>query len=178
MTDRSRSIVPAFHGARLAGEPPRSASIAPAKAETTLEVLAFALADEQFAMRLGTVREILLVPDITEVPRAPRDVLGVVSVRGRITTVIDLRRRMRLAEPDLTRHARILLIEHRTEIIGLLVDRVIQVFRLRQDEIEHASSAAPDSSDYVIGIGRPKGQKQGGKEDLYVLLDPVPLLDR
>ena len=58
------------------------------------EYLAFRLAGETYAVQIAHVAEILRPPPITEVPRAPRTVLGVISVRGNLVTVVDLRRRV------------------------------------------------------------------------------------
>src|SRR5687767_4535625 len=73
------------------------------------EYLAFALAGETYAVPIGFIAEILKPPPLTEIPRAPRTVIGVVSVRGRLVTVIDLRRRFRLHESAFDRKTRILL---------------------------------------------------------------------
>ena len=148
------------------------------------ELLAFELAGERFALPLGSVREILKVAPVTEVPRARPEVLGILSVRGRITTVLDLRRRLRMPPGEVTKQRRILLVATRDEVIGLLVDRVHQVHRLQEDEIGLAAAVAGDLSDYVVGVGRPNGGVDAGAggaapdEEILVLLDPAPLLER
>lgn len=123
------------------------------------EFLAFRVADEAYALPLASVREILKLGPITEVPRAPKDVLGIVSVRGRVTTVLDLRTRLRMPTAEPTKHARVLLVDAGEEVLGLLVDEVLQVYRLRAEEIEIAGAAQGDLSDYVLGIGRPGAQR-------------------
>jgi len=143
----------------------------------TTEFLAFELAAETFALPLGSIREILKVAPITEVPRAGRDVLGILSVRGRITTVIDLRRRLRMAPQEPDKNGRILLVDGGDEILGLLVDRVFQVYRLQEEELELAAAVAGELSDYVHGIGRPHVE-EGEPEEIMILLDPEPLLRR
>ena len=124
------------------------------------EFLSFVLAEEVYGLGLGKIREILSPPPITPVPRSPRQVVGVCSVRGLLVTVLDLRRQMRLAESPVTRRSRILLVEtDSTEVVGLLVDEVRQVLRLSENEIELATAAlGGDVSDHVLGIGRPKDQ--------------------
>lgn len=136
-----------------------------------VEYLAFVLAGDVYAVPIGAVREILKPPAFTEVPRAPREVLGVVSVRGLLVTVVDLRRRLRLEESAPTRKSRILLAEGAGgELIGLLVDEVLQVHRLGESEIEVASSVLGGQlAEYVLGIGRPEGA-------LLVLLDLRPII--
>ena len=59
------------------------------------EYLAFSLGGDAYAVRIELISEILRPPPITEVPRAPRSVRGVVSVRGRLVTVVDARSRTR-----------------------------------------------------------------------------------
>jgi purine-binding chemotaxis protein CheW len=152
---------------------PRRAERVRAGAGAT-EMLAFVLGNEVYALPLATVREILKPPAITEVPRASRDVLGIISVRGRVTTVIDLRRRLKMPEAPTTRLSRVLLVEGGEEVLGLLVDNVHHVHRLRDDEIELATTVSGGTAEYVLGIGRPRGVK----DDILILLDPEPLLRR
>src|SRR6202000_879011 len=66
------------------------------------EVLAFSLADETYALPLSCVREIMRVPSITEVPRASHEVLGIISVRGQVTTLIDLRKKLHVEAATVT----------------------------------------------------------------------------
>jgi purine-binding chemotaxis protein CheW len=124
------------------------------------EFLVFVLADELYAVGLTRIREILTPPPITPVPRAPRAVLGVCSVRGLLVTVMDLRRRLRLEERSLTRRSRILLVEAQNgEVVGLMVDEVRHVARLNDAEIEVASNLlGGDVSEHVVGVGRPSGE--------------------
>lgn len=154
-----------------------------AEAGVVSEVLAFVLADECYALPLSSIREILKMPALTEVPRAPADVIGIISVRGRVTTVVDLRRRLRMPESPPTKATRVLLVDDGCEVLGLLVDRVLSVYRLRADEVEVASTMAGDTADYVLGIGRPRAAKgkshaEQRADEMLILLDPVPLLRR
>jgi len=136
-----------------------------------VEYLAFALAGETYAVQIAFVAEILKPPPITEVPRAQRNVLGVISVRGKLVTVMDLRRRFRLTESPVDRKTRILLAEAGgDEQIGLLVDEVMQVYRLAENEIEPANVLGGDQPAHIAGIGRPPGA-------LLILLDLRPILE-
>lgn len=140
------------------------------EANVVREYLSFDLAGDVYAVELAGIREIVSPPPITEVPRAPHYVVGVCSVRGLLVTVVDTRRRMRLAERPSTRLTRILLATiDDGEVIGLIVDEVHQVVRLREHEIElSAAVLGGDTSDHVQGIGRPNGE-------LIVLLDLTSL---
>jgi purine-binding chemotaxis protein CheW len=135
------------------------------------EYLAFVLADDTYAVQIAYIAEILKPPPLTAVPRAPREIIGVMSVRGRLVTVVDLRRRFRLAEQPLDRKSRILLVEAGDEHIGLLVDEVLQVYRLAESEIEPAAVLGGDQPAHIAGIGRPDGA-------LLILIDLKPILER
>lgn len=157
--------------------------------EGIAEYLVFQLGPERMGLPLGSVREILKLTVPTAVPRAPHDVLGILSVRGRITTVLDLRRRLGMPDGVPTRFARVLLVEGGDEVMGLLVDEVLHVVRLRPDEIEAAGVVGADLPEHVAGLGRPRREAARGvgkdvKADpadgaeVLVLLDPGPLLKR
>jgi purine-binding chemotaxis protein CheW len=152
------------------------------------EFLAFELDKECYALPLSSVREIMRVPSVTEVPRAPYDVRGIISVRGTVTTLIDLRRKLKRPECPISTRTRILLVDEGAEVIGLLVDTVAQVYRLREDEVELASVLGSESSAYVMGIGRP-GRRSGevteveqqseiDHKNILILLDPIALLKK
>jgi purine-binding chemotaxis protein CheW len=138
-----------------------------------VEYLAFLLGGDVYAVPIGEVREILKLPPVTEVPRSPHEVMGVVSVRGLLVTVIDLRRKLRLSSVDGSRKGRILLVEGgEREIIGLYVDEVLQVYRLTEAEVEPANTVlGSQMADYVVGIGRPE-------RGLLILIDLGPILGR
>lgn len=129
------------------------------------EYLSFKLGADSYGVRIELITEILRPPPITEVPRAPLHVRGIVSVRGRLVTVVDLRARLRLHEEPFDGRARMLLADHYGEAIGLLVDEVQQVYRLADSEVEPAAVLGGEQPAYILGIGRPAGG------DVLVLLD-------
>lgn len=158
-----------------------SEQIAPTRA-----LLGFIVGGERYALPLSSIREILRPLPVTEVPRAPHGVMGVVSVRGTVTTLIDLRMRLRVNADAPVATNRILLVDQGSELIGLFVDAVLQVYRLREDEVELAPALGGDAPPHIVGIGRPgTARLEDGEEerrpkerteDLLVLLDPIALL--
>jgi purine-binding chemotaxis protein CheW len=137
------------------------------------EYLAFTLGTEAYAIEIGNIVEILKPLPITEVPRADPGVVGVMSVRGRLVAVIDLKRRFRLTRTfTMDRKSRILLVDAVDEEIGLLVDEVLQVYRLSETEIEPPTVLGTEQPPHVVGIGRP--QAAAGTVVL-MLLDLAPL---
>ena len=134
------------------------------------QFVAFRLGVEEYAVAIERVREILKAPVLTEVPRAPTHVAGVILVRGEVVAVQDPRRRLGLpGAPGPS--ARVIVCEATGERVGLLVDGVSQVLRLLPSEIEgRTHGIAGIDPNYVAGVGR-EGQR------LVVLLDVEALLD-
>lgn len=131
-----------------------------AVAESSIaEYLAFRLSGETYALPLSDIREILTQHVLTPVPRAPKEILGIVSVRGQLVTVLDPRVRLRLKPQPQTKRSRILaVLAPSGETMGLFVDEVLQVYRLAPNEIEHTSQALGGNAvEHVVGIGRRDG---------------------
>ena len=138
-----------------------------------VSVLAVSAGQEAYGFPLSAIREILTPPPIAEVPRAPDAVMGVISVRGQIITVVDLPKMLKLQSEARDGDGRVLLIDNGEELIGVAVDRVIQVYRIEPSQIEYAGAMGADLSDYVIGIGRvPSGESA---ETMLILIDPDSL---
>lgn len=121
----------------------------------TRDFLGFALADEHYAVPLSSVQEIMKLPPVTEVPRAAPSIMGIISVRGRVTTLVDMRRRLGLPSAAIDARVRVLLVDSGEEVIGLLVDRVLQVYRLQEHEVEAPGAAGGESGEHIMGIARP-----------------------
>lgn len=155
----------------------------------TRALLGFIVGGERYALPLSSIREILRPLPVTEVPRAAPSVMGVVSVRGTVTTLVDLRKRLQVAAPAPSAANRILLCDEGSEVIGLFVDSVLQVYRLREDEVELAPALGGDAPAHILGIGRPGSARRDDApeeplpaaakrddEELLILLDPIALL--
>ena len=149
-----------------------SKKVAPLREHRT-EFLGFTLGGEAYGVALGEVREILKPPPVTEVPRASPQIMGIVSVRGLLVTVIDVRKRLRGHTSEPTRRSRILLVEGRgKEMIGLYVEEVMHVFRLADSDIEPAPAVLGNQvPEYVTAIGR-------SAATTLTLIDLEPILGR
>lgn len=144
--------------------------------EKRTEYLAFKLDGEAYAVRVEDVTEILKPPPITPVPRAPGLVIGIMSVRGRLVTVIDVRKRFAQSDTAIGRRTRILLLDVDGETTGALVDEVLQVHRLAESEIEPGSVLGTDQQPHVVGIGRPKTPQARDRQEILILLDLKEIL--
>jgi purine-binding chemotaxis protein CheW len=146
-----------------------------AKARPTRAVLTFVVGGETYGLDILHIREIIKIIEITEVPRSPRFLLGVISVRGQIIPVIDLRQRLRLDDNPLTRAARILVADRDGEPFGLLVDAVTGVVRFADSEIEPPpSTLTVADANFLAGIGR---YAAGKRQRMVILLQLDAVVD-
>ncbi len=144
-----------------------AATLAPVALE---EYLTFRLAGETYGVEIGRVLEVLRTPPITEVPRAPADVRGVISVRGEVITVIDPRGRLGLARAEGPPAGRTVIVEDGGGACGLLVERVAGVVRLPRGALEPRPQALGSvGGDLYLGIGRERDR-------LFLVLDVPALL--
>lgn len=128
------------------------------------QLVVFALGDESFGLDIGSVREIIRWQPVTQVPDASPAVIGVLNLRGSVTPVVCLRRRLGLAVSDPTNETRILVVDIGSDV-GVVVDSVTEVMRLPATAIDSlVAGAAGVESEYIDGIA------QAG-ERLLILLD-------
>ncbi len=136
------------------------------------EYLSFLLGKEPYAINIAFVREIVKPSPICEVPRSGSNILGVMSVRGTIVTVVDLCAYTGEGRLEMQKHARVLLTEAESgEPVGLAVTLVQGVVRIAHEDIEGAyRSLDNNASPHIQGVARPEGGP------MLVLLDVVSLL--
>lgn len=119
------------------------------------EYLCFRVAHEEYAINIMSIKEIIKPREITEVPRMPLFISGVISLRGVVIPVMDMRLRLSMPVSPLTGRERIVVLKRGSGFCGVLVDEVIQVARVKKSDIE-APPAVLDGIDreFVAGLGR------------------------
>jgi purine-binding chemotaxis protein CheW len=127
-----------------------------------IQAVTFGLGAETFAVPVALVREILDHREAFRIPNGPDWLLGLTDVRGQGVSTIDFRLRLGLPRAEPTPATRILVLDvplaDRVLVLGLVVDRVLEVSAFPEDTIE----AAPDvgvrwPSDYIAGVVRGAG---------------------
>jgi len=140
--------------------------------EKDYQVVGFRIGNETYGVRIGSVREIVRVPEITIVPNAPEAIEGVINLRGKIVPVMDLRKRFGNVGIQPDKKNRILVVELESRLLGLIVSSASEVLKIPPSEIEPPGTVfAEGESSYVTGVGKLKGR-------LIILLDIARLLRR
>ena len=96
----------------------------------SLEVIEFLMGYERHAIGVARVQEVLALRELTPLPGAPRFVAGIVNVRGRIVSVVDLKAFFELPDKGLPDLNRVLVIDDGRIEFGLLVDSVVGMRRV------------------------------------------------
>ena len=136
-----------------------------------LHIVGFQVGRETYGVSITSLHEIVRVPEITTVPDAPDYMEGVINLRGKIVSVIDLRKRLGEKQVKTNRRSRILVVEHNGRLSGLIVDSASEVLKVPAADVEPSPAALEEGGlSCVTGLGKYKGR-------LIVLLDVKRLLD-
>ena len=95
-----------------------------------IEFVTVLIADQLFGLSIARVHDVFMVDRLTRVPLAPPEIAGILNLRGRVVTMIDMRRRLDLPAREEGRSNMAVGIEHRSESYGLLIDSVGEVLKI------------------------------------------------
>ncbi|MCD4780381.1 MAG: chemotaxis protein CheW [Candidatus Omnitrophica bacterium] len=119
-----------------------------------LQLVCFKLAEEEYAIDINLIREVILVPKITPVPQMPAFCLGVINNRGSVIPVFDLRRKFYLQEKEFDGNTRILVAYIDHQIISMVVDEVLDNIKFESTLIDPAPSVKMKiEREYIQGLG-------------------------
>jgi len=136
--------------------------------EQYVEYVTATIGGQLFGLPIAGVQDVFVPDRLTSVPLAPPEIAGVLNVRGRSQTIIDMRRRLELEALEESRRTLVVGIEHKGESYGLLIDRVGEVLKLPARSFE----------DNPINFDRTLAQVSAGVHRLDGKLMVVLDLDR
>jgi purine-binding chemotaxis protein CheW len=138
----------------------------------TRQFVVFRLGNEEYGFDVAAVREIHKVDSITTVHRSAPYIEGVMNLRGKLVTVVNLRKRFGMQPMDDPRTSRIIVVDAPDAPVGFLVDEVVEVSRFAKQDIEKAPAYVTRGIDaeYVSGIA-----KQDTR--LVTIIDPLKVLE-
>ncbi len=137
-------------------------------AQRQREFLSFSVAGDPYAVPVERVREIVRARTLTPVPRVPAVILGVLSLRGEVVEVVDLRQRLGHPQGEASRTQRIIVFHgDEGQVCGLLVDSVTEVLRVEESELR---PPAESDSQLVTGMCR-RGDRFVSVLDVERVLD-------
>ncbi len=119
--------------------------------EETKQLIIFKFGEEEFGVDILQAKEVeRLEQEITRVPKAPSFVEGVINLRGDIVPVVELRKRFSLTMKPFTNETRIVIVEINENLVGMIVDAVIEVLKVKVSDIETAPQITKGVDSYFI----------------------------
>lgn len=126
----------------------------------TGKYMTFKLDNEEYALEILKVREIIGLMEITRVPKMDDFIRGVINLRGRVIPVVDLRLKFNMERVDATDQTVIIVVQYSTPsrevTMGILVDEVVEVIDVLADGIEPAPNFGDSmiETDFILGVGK------------------------
>ena len=139
----------------------------------TLQYVVFRLGKEEYGFDVAIVREIHNIEEVAKVHRSASHIEGVINLRGKLLTVVNLRKRFGMEpDPAAEGNKKIVVVDATDAPVGFLVDEVLEVARFRKESVEKAPSyvASGIEAQYVLGIAK-------HEDRLITLIDPLKVLE-
>ncbi len=123
--------------------------------EENLRLVTFELSGEEFGVDIMQVSEIIPVPKITRIPQAPECVKGLINLRGKILVVIDLNKRLGFSSKETDSLSRIIIVEVKDTVLGMLVNSVKEVMSLPLSSVQSPPEMIKSkiNAEYLRGVG-------------------------
>jgi purine-binding chemotaxis protein CheW len=143
--------------------------------------LTFALADEEYGLPVLKVREIIKMMEITQVPKVPPHVKGVINLRGKVIPIVDLRLKFGFPPQEATERTCIIVVDAALNggrsSLGFVVDGVSEVMNITAEEIEPTPDFGEQvNTAYLRGIAK-RGSHVKMLLDLDRVLSSAPVLE-
>lgn len=124
--------------------------------EENLHLVIFELSGEEFGVDIMQVSEVTPVPRITRIPQAPECIKGLINLRGKILVVIDLNKRLGFPSKETDSMSRIIIVEVKDTVLGMLVNSIKEVMRLSLSSIEPTPEMIKSkiNAEYLTGVGK------------------------
>ena len=133
--------------------------------------LEFNLGNEQFAIPLLSVKEVIAVPETTKVPFTPEYFLGIMNLRGQVLSVIDLRKRMKIDPKEENPETAVIIVDLEYTHLGVVVDSINRVIAIEGNDFAPPPEIeSTESTDFVTGCYK-------SDKSLILFLDVDKILD-
>lgn len=134
--------------------------------------MTFQTGKEYFGISISYVNEIIGMQEITAIPEVDDYIMGLINLRGKIIPVIDVRVRFKMEPKEYTDRTCIIVIDVKSMLIGLIVEKIAEVNTIKDDDILPPPSfgqKGQEHNKYVYGLARTG-------ESMKLLLDPEKLI--
>jgi purine-binding chemotaxis protein CheW len=123
--------------------------------DALLQLVSFAVGEEEYGVDILKVQEIIRLVSITQVPNSPHYVDGIINLRGKVIPIIDLRTRIGIPRKEHNNGTRIIVVDLEGKTVGFVVDSVSEVLRIPVNvtEAPPVMTTGADSS-YITSVAK------------------------
>src|SRR5271156_3988410 len=135
-----------------------------------IQLVGFRLDNEDYAIAITKIQEIILMKPITRIPQVPDFIEGLINLRGAVIPIVNLRKRFGLPPHEVDEETRTIVVNIQDKTVGCIVDAVTQVMRINREQIQPPPlSVLAVSHQYIAGLARLD-------DPLLIILDRARLL--
>ena len=122
--------------------------------ENITQLVGFIVGDEEYAIPILNIQEIIKPIEYTRVPSTPAYVLGAFNLRGNVIPLIDLRMKFNLPPQNQNAETRYIVMKDEDNIAGFVIDKLTEAIRLTDNQIEPAPETLHKDKGMISGIGK------------------------
>ncbi|MEA1917986.1 MAG: chemotaxis protein CheW [Campylobacterota bacterium] len=119
-----------------------------------VQLVGFVVGEEEYAVPILNIQEIIKPISWTRVPQIPDYVLGVFNLRGAVIPLIDLRAKFGLPVRKHNDETRFFVLKYEDDVAGFVIDRLTEAIRIRKSDIGPAPETARDDESLIDGVGK------------------------
>jgi purine-binding chemotaxis protein CheW len=122
--------------------------------DDVVQLVGFMIGDEEYAVPILSIQEIIKPFSWTRVPQVPPYVLGVFNLRGAVIPLIDLRLKFGLSAKKHGEDTRFIVMRHGDDVAGFVIDRLTMAIRIKKENIGPAPDTVNGDDTIIDGVGK------------------------
>ncbi|MDR2639591.1 MAG: chemotaxis protein CheW [Helicobacteraceae bacterium] len=126
----------------------------PSRDEDVVQLVCFMVEEEEFAVPILSIQEIIKPLAATRVPSTPDYVVGVFNLRGNVLPLIDLKRKFNGLKSVYTDETRFIVIRNKNQVSGFVIDKLTEAIRLKESDIDPAPESMDSDDNHIYGVGK------------------------
>lgn len=124
--------------------------------DDVVQLVGFIIGNEEYAIPILSIQEIIKPIEYTRVPQVPDYVLGVFNLRGDVIPLIDLRKKFNLESAKQSEDTRYIVLKGEENIAGFVIDRLTEAIRIKRDRIDPPPETIHSDTGMIYGVGKRK----------------------
>ena len=122
--------------------------------DDVVQLVGFVIGDEEYAIPILSIQEIIKPFSWTRVPQVPKYVLGVFNLRGAVIPLIDLRAKFGLQTKKQSDETRFIVMRHEDDVAGFVIDRLTMAIRIKKTNIGPPPDTIDTDDTIIDGVGK------------------------